>query len=199
MTKTYNKFIDVLEIVYAILMSWGFARIAENFDFSNIYNWAGLIVCGFVLIRFFFAPSHNVGGLIRSINMDIVAARKVIFLDIPVLIAHSFIYYRMCYNVAVKNYTLFYVDYAILLILNAVWLFYIRKRLKAANAAIPDKFFCWVNNNLVAFLLIIGLWVIYASLNLLSTFLYFWLSFLVALVNCTIDLSSCALVYFEDV
>jgi hypothetical protein len=199
MDKSFGKFIDVLEIVYAILMSWGFARVAEYLDIDNPFYWAGLVIAVFVLIRFFFAPSHNVGGLVRSIKMNLSAARKVIFLDIPILIAHSFIYYRLCYNLSINKYDLFYINYALLLILNAAWLTYIRKRLRSAKAEVPNKFCLWVNNNLVFSILIFASQILHRFFNLFTTTLLFWVCALFALANCIIDLASCALDYFEDV
>jgi len=79
--------------------------------------------------------------------MDILKARKVIFIDIPILIAHSFIYYRICYNLSVKKYEMFYFDYIVLLILNSVWIYYINIRLKKDGAKTPDKFDLWFDEN----------------------------------------------------
>jgi len=199
MERPFHKFVDILEIVYAILMSWGFARIAEHLDVKDPLYLLGLVIAMFVLIRFFFAPSHNIGGLVRSINMNISAARKVIFIDIPVLIAHSFIYYRICYNLSVKKYEFFYMDYASLLILNAAWLTYIRKRLQSAKADVPTKFCLWVNNNLIFSLLIFAVLILYRFFNLFGMTVFFGICTLFALLNCVIDLSSCALDYFADV
>jgi len=203
--KKYAKFLIVLEILYAILMAWGFARVAEFFDFENIYDWATLIIAMLVLVRFFFAPSHNVGALVSSLPVNIVNARKIIFLDIPILIFHSLLYYRMCYNASLHLYDLFYFDLMALLILNAAWLFWIRKRLEYSKKSVPEKFCLWIANNLVFAVFLALAWLLFKSLPwftgkaLLKLEIYFWLSFIIAILNCVIDLSSCALEYFEDV
>jgi hypothetical protein len=197
--KKYTKFLIVLEILYAILTAWGFARVAEYFDFSNIYNWAGLLIATFVLIRFFFAPSHNVGGLIRNVKMNAAKARAVIFFDIPILIAHSFIYYRICYNITEKQYDFFYFNLALLLFLNSVWLVSIRFRMKRDGVKSPPKFCLWINNNLIFSILLFTSCILYKYFNVIGPSVFFWLGFALALSNCVIDLVSCALDYFEDV
>lgn len=200
----YTRFIIILEFVYAILMAWGFARIAEFFKFESVFDWAVLAMATLVLIRFFFAPSHNVGALIYALPMNAGNARKIIFTDIPILIAHSFLYYRMCYNAAAHRYDLFYFDLTVLLMLNSAWLFWIRKRLESARAAVPEKFHLWVTNNLVFAALLAFCWALFKAAPavhgkvLLSFNAYFWISFVFVLSNCAIDLSSCALDYLED-
>ena len=90
-----NKFIYILEIVYAILLSWGVARVAERFTVHHVFYWLSMLVGLLTLIRFFFAPSHNVGVVVKLINNNKNAARMVVFFDISFLIAHSFIFFRM--------------------------------------------------------------------------------------------------------
>ena len=196
--KKYTKFLIVLEILYAILVAWGFARIAEFFVFENPYNWAGLLVAAFVLIRFFFAPSHNVGGLIRSTHITIGKARFIIFFDIPVLLAHSLIYYRLCYNLSLKEYELFYLYLAFLLLLNAGWLVTIRFRMRREGVNTPGKFCLWINNNLIFSILLLACYAAYKFTGMFSFSAFFWASFAIAMTNCVVDLSSCALNYFEE-
>jgi len=203
--KKYTKFLIALEILYSILMAWGFARLAEFFDFENIFDWVTLLIAMLVLVRFFFAPSHNVGALVYSLPMNIVNARKIIFLDIPIMVAHSLLYYRMCYNASMQLYDLFYFDLMILLILNAAWLFWIRKRIAYCKKSVPAKFSFWIGNNLV-FAALLGISQVsfharpfFSGKSLFNPEIYFWASFTLAILNCVIDLSSCALEYFEDV
>ena len=198
MTKTYAKFIDVLEIVYAILMSWGIARVAEKFDFKDIFNWAGLILAGLIMIRLFFAPSHNIGALVRSIKMSPPAARKIMFVDIPVLMGHSFLYYRLCYNLSNKEYAIFYQECAILLLLNSAWISYINKRLEASGARAPAKFHIWILNNVICSIALFAALALYAPVNAIGLMTYFWASFTLVFLNCFIDLRSCSLNYLED-
>lgn len=198
MTKTYTKFIDVLEIVYAILMSWGIARVAEKFEFNNIYNWAGLILVGLIIIRLFFAPSHNIGALVRSVKMSLPEARKIMFIDIPVLIGHSFLYYRLCYNLSNKEYMIFYQECAVLLLLNSAWIFYINIRLKASGVSVPAKFHIWTLNNVVCSVSLFVVLALYAPFNAMGLTTYFWISFMLVFLNCFIDLRSCSLNYLED-
>ena len=200
-----NKFIYIVEFVYAILLSWGFARASERFMVHYLFYWLCMLVSLLTLIRFFFAPSHNVGALVYSLPMNIVNARKIIFLDIPIMIAHSLLYYRMCYNASMQLYDLFYFDLMILLILNAAWLFWIRKRIEYCKKSVPAKFSFWIGNNLV-FAALLGISQVsfharpfFSGKSLFNPEIYFWASFTLAILNCVIDLSSCALEYFEDV
>jgi len=196
--KKYTKFLIVLEIVYAILMGWGFARVAEYFLFDNLYNWAGLVIAGFVLIRFFFAPSHNVGALVRSAKINLWKARLIIFFDIPILMAHSFIYYRICYNLSIKAYGLFYFNLALLLFLNASWLSSIKSRLIKEGLASPPKFSLWINNNFISSMALLVVWATHKYIFTVDAAVYFWISFAIAASNCIVDLASCALEYFEE-
>jgi len=185
-----NKFIYILEIVYAILLSWGFARVAERFTVNDIFYWLCMLVALLTLIRFFFAPSHNVGVVARLINNSKSAARVVIFFDISVLIAHSFIFFRMCYALGDKRYDFFYRDFAILLLLNAFWLATILYRQRRARVNPHDKHFFWQTNNAVCGAVILTLFLIKADIHLI---------FLVALANCVLDLWVCAPYYLESV
>lgn len=196
--KTYNKFIVMLEIVYAILMAWGYGRAAEFFTFSSPHQWAGLVLISLVLIRFIFAPSHNVGGLMRSHKMTIMRARAIIFFDIPVLILHSFIFYRMCYNLSLKNYSIFYFDCMLLLAANATWLITIRKRLQLDGAFVPPKFGLWIGNNFAAAAAIIVILGVYRHTGGGPFGVYFWLCSAVVFANSVIDLGSCAQEYFDE-
>ena len=185
-----NKFIYVLEIVYAILLSWGFARVAERFTASDIFYWLCMLVALLTLIRFFFAPSHNVGVVAKLINGRNGAARTVIFFDIPLLMAHSFVFFRMCYAIGDKRYDFFYRDFAILLLLNALWLATIRHRQTRARVNPHDKHLFWEMNNFICGALVLALFFLKADIHAM---------FIVALANCALDLWNCAPYYFESV
>ncbi len=191
MSKTdtgINKFIYIQEIVYAILLSWGFARVAEFFKWSDIIYWLCTLVSLFTLIRFFFAPSHNFAVVAKLVNNRTGAARIVIFWDISILVIHSFIYYRMCYALSQKHYPLFYFEFAILLLLNSVWLGTITFRQKRAKENPHDKHIFWQRNNLIYGVLLLLLLLFNANV--------IWM-FLAAFVNCARDFWVCAMDYFK--
>ena len=185
-----NKFIYILEIVYAILLSWGFARVAEHFMVHHIFYWLCTLISLLTLVRFFFAPSHNVGVVTKLINNRKGAARMVVFFDVPVLMVHSFIFFRMCYALGDLRYNFFYRDFSILLLLNAMWLVTITFRHKCANLRLQDKHAFWLLNNFICGILILWLFLFKADIGLM---------FLVAIVNCVLDLWSCAPYYLESV
>lgn len=185
-----NKFIYVLEIVYAILLSWGFARVAERFRAQHVFYWLCMLVSLLTLIRFFFAPSHNVGVVVKLVNNLKSAARMVIFFDISLLLAHSFVFFRMCYALGDMRYDFFYRDFSILLLLNAMWLITITFRQRRAKISAHDKHLFWQSNNLICGILILGLYLFKVNIMFM---------FLVAIINCVLDLWSCAPYYLESV
>ena len=185
-----TKFVYILEIVYAILLSWGFARVAERFSATDIFYWMCMLVALLALIRFFFAPSHNVGIAASLVSKSKPAARVVVFFDISALVAHSFVFFRMCYALGDKRYTMFYRDFAILLLINAVWLVTISHRQKRARINPHDKHLFWERNNLISGLLILTLYLLKVDNHFL---------FPVALANCVLDLWVCAPYYLESV
>ena len=147
-----------------------------------------MLVSLMVLVRFFFAPSHNIGVVVKLIKNSKSAARIVSFFDVSMLIAHSFIYYRMCYALGDLSYDFFYRDFAILLLLNAIWLATITFRQRRAKINPHDKHTFWQLNNLICGILILGLYLFKADIVAM---------FGVAIVNCVLDLWSCAPYYFE--
>lgn len=185
-----NKFVYILEIVYAILLSWGFARVAERFTIHHVFYWLCMLVSLFTLIRFFFAPSHNVGVVVKLIDNRKRSARVVIFFDISFLLAHSFVFFRMCYALGDLRYNFFFRDFSILLLLNTVWLATITFRQKRARINPHDKHKFWQMNNLICGAIVLALYLLKADLALM---------FSVALVNCVLDLWTCAPYYFEPV
>lgn len=185
-----NKLIYILEIVYAILLSWGFARVAERFTVHHVFYWLCMAVAMLTLIRFFFAPSHNVGVVIKLVNNSKGAARTVVFFDIPLLAAHSFIFFRMCYAMGDFKYDFFFRDFSVLLLLNALWLETITFRQRRAKVNPHDKHAFWKWNNTICGILVLGLFLLKADLAFM---------FMVAITNCVMDLWVCAPYYFEAV
>lgn len=186
-----NKLVYILEILYAILLSWGFARVAERFVARDPFYWLCMLVALLALVRFFFAPSHNVGVVARLIGSSRRASRVVIFFDIPVLIAHSFVFFRMCYAMGDYRYGYFYRDFSVLLLINAVWLMTIARRQKRARINPHDKHLFWERNNFICGSLILGLFLLKADVHIFM--------FPVALANCVLDLWACAPYYLESV
>ncbi len=185
-----TKFIYILEIVYAILLSWGFARVAERFSESHLIYWLCMLVSLLTLIRFFFAPSHNIGVIAKLIKNRTGAARMVIFFDVSLLIAHSFVFFRMCYALGDLRYDFFYRDFSILLLLNAIWLATITFRQRLSKISPHDKHIFWQLNNSICGILVLGLFILKADIALM---------FIVAMVNCVVDLWTCAPYYLESV
>ena len=185
-----NKLIYILEIVYAILLSWGFARVAERFSARDLFYWLCMLIALLTLIRFFFAPSHNVGVVVKLINNSKGSSRVVVFFDISLLIAHSFVFFRMCYAMADKRYDFFFRDFAILLLINAFWLETIRLRQERAKTNPHDKHLFWETNNLICGTIILALFLMKVDARAI---------FPVALVNCVLDLWICAPYYLESV
>lgn len=185
-----TKFIYILEIVYAILLSWGFARVAERFIAKDFFYWLCMLVALLTLIRFFFAPSHNVGVVVKLIDKRKAAARLVVFFDISILLAHSFIFFRMCYAMGDMRYDFFYRNFSILLLLNAFWLETIRQRQTRARINPHDKHLFWEKNNFICGAVILALFFMKTDIHLM---------FLVALINCVLDLWICAPYYLESV
>ena len=185
-----NKFIYIVEFVYAILLSWGFARASERFMVHYLFYWLCMLVSLLTLIRFFFAPSHNVGVVVQLIKNRKGAARMVLFFDVPLLIVHSFVFFRMCYALGDLKYAFFYRNFSILLLLNAIWLATIAFRQRHAKVNLHDKHVLWRLNNSICGILILGLFLFKADIALM---------FLVAIVNCVLDLWNCASHYFESV
>lgn len=141
-----TKFIEILEIIYAIILACGLATILEKFENDLLRNfgnsWKEIIIIILVLTRFFFAPSKNVKILVDKLKKGKVS---IMLWDVPLLIAHSFIFYFMCYVINNEDVKIFYLGFLCLLIVNFIWLVTICARLrkeKVLNIKI------WIVNNL---------------------------------------------------
>lgn len=187
-SKFFEKFMGIMEVLYAVLLTWGFANIAQSFHRELAYCLTA-IVAGLVLIRFFFAPAHNLYHIaVESRAHGAWYQRMVFYFDIPMLILHSFIFYRMCFHVAIMDYTQFYYFFFLLLLLNIIWLISIELRLSPFARKSDWKHFIWIYNNsffvaAAALLLIVSRWWPIPF----NTFPNYWVYFGLALANCLID------------
>lgn len=178
------KFIEIMEVIYAIILACGVTKIIQTFPkgiigLPNVQR-SSIIISILVLIRFFFAPSKNIkilGEKAKGWKWSIMP------IDVSFLIAHSFIYYYMCSNI--DKFEIFYLYFFRLLFVNSVWLFFIWVRLRKENIPYIK---IWSISNLIFFILYLGL----KNVNCWMIF------FLLALLNCIIDLSTTYSDYFKD-
>ena len=188
-SKMFECFISKIEIVYAILIAWGFAHIAKTFRLNWEYL-QYLFVCALVLMRFFFASSHNLAAIAKTTENRPFWQRFLFFWDVPMLIAHSFIYYRMCEaeGISFLGIPEFYVIfYLFLLPLNVIWLLSIGIRMHSFNQKLYVRFVMWSRNNYVhvGIFAILFLLHVYSIIDLSEE--HKFLLFIFALTNCIID------------
>jgi hypothetical protein len=174
--EVFKNFIDKMEVAYAVLLAWGYARIAEYFIHDLRYL-SGAIIGGLVLIRFFFAASHNLKPIAEKTEGSIAKQRILFLWDVPLLCVHSFVYYRMCVLLSRYDYHNFYLAFCVLLSFNIIWLISINKRIDPAGK--NHLLWCskWTCNNA-------------AHLAAMFIFLFYrieYLLFWVALSNCLFD------------
>ncbi len=190
--ETLTGFINKLEIVYAILIAWGFASIAETF-FSDKGHLQYLTICTLVLIRFFFAPSRNLKVIAEATGNSLILQRFLFFWDIPMLTIHSLIYYGMCtcnLTVSFFNMPTFYLlFFCVLLPINVLWLWSISFRMNNFSKGQPPiRFDKWSRNNYVHALIFVYLFILnslYTNIDLFGKQLY--ILFILALSNCIWD------------
>ncbi len=170
-----DKFIIILEIIYAIILACGAGRIVEIFEEGlgavALETWFSIVISILVLIRFFFAPSKN----IKILGKTATKARWAIMpIDCSVLIIHSFIIYYMC--LIIENYEIFYQWFFILLMVNSAWLSSIWARLCKSKEDI-SYIKTWCINNfiffsvfcLITYVFKLNLWVILFVLAFLNS------------------------------
>ncbi len=178
-----DKFIEIMELIYAIILACGVVKIVELFeDGYRGQPWVSIFISILVLVRFFFAPSKN----IKIIGKKGVGWKwSIMPFDVPFLIIHSFIYYYMCLKI--QEVEIFYRFFFILLFINSLWLFSIWFRLKNEKIGYIK---IWAISNFVFFLLYLGTY---------KTGLNYWLPwFILALLNSLIDLGTTYSDYFKD-
>lgn len=202
----FIDFIDKMEIIYAILLAWGFAEatraviVQSNWDFAPL-----LLIDALVFVRFFFAPERNLHSVALAAK-DFPRWHWAIFLfDIPLLIFHSFSYYSMCVAIVNQKTLVFYQWLIILLTANVIWLISISARIKFFDKAAKIQVFpIWIINN---FSHVLIFWIILAAFTgspllffkllffsktaaafIQPGSLFYWLVFTAGLTNCCIDL-----------
>jgi hypothetical protein len=185
----FNDFVDKMELVYAVLLAWGFARVAEFFIWNITYTLAA-IISGLVLIRFFFAASHNLKPVAAKSKGSSLKQIFLFLFDIPMLVLHSFIYYRMNFLLSQRDYFGFYRVFDWLLFINTLWLVVINLRIKTSGNKILPWCSKWAVNNFIFAVIIFFL--------LFSRDYY--LLFCFSLLNCFLDFLWTAPCYlgFED-
>jgi len=180
------KFIEIMEIIYALILACGVVKIVEifqkGFQFISFNIWFSILIAVLVLIRFFFAPSKNIkilGEKAKGWKWSIMPFDGVF------LLGHSFIFYYMCLNI--ENIEIFYRSFFSLLIVNSIWLFTIWLRLKKEDI-VYIKIWCVSN----FFFFILYLLSYKVGLNSWTT----W--FILALLNSLIDVLTTYSDYFKD-
>ena len=151
--KQFAKFINIMDVLYAVLMAWGIAKVAENFKFELSHALPS-IIAGIVLIRFFFAPARNLSNIAWQTQYKWFAQISIFVFDIPLLFLHSFFYYRMCHSIWEFKYDYFYQWFLGLLAINVFWLFLILAREWRWK---KEKFYqhiCWGINNLLCLIFV---------------------------------------------
>lgn len=187
--KTGEKFIEIMEVIYAIILACGVVKIVGIFektsDTIKISTWFSIWIAILVLIRFFFAPSKNIKILIKNAKWRVL----IMPFDVLILIVHSFIYFYMCINI--RDATIFYRGFFILLAVNSFWLFAIWARLKKEEF---NYIKTWAINNSV-----------FVSIYVLTLFIggfFYWnpwvILFILAFTNSMIDLIKTYPSYLTD-
>lgn len=181
-----DKFIEIMEIIYALILACGVVKIVEIFQkgFESIpkSTWFSISIAILVLIRFFFAPSKNIkklGEKAKGWKWSIMPV------DGTVLITHSFIFYHMCLNI--EDLEVFYKSFFLLLFVNAFWLLSIWLRLSKEKITYIK---IWCLSNFIFYILYLLTYKI--DLN-------FWITwFILALINSLIDVITTYSDYFKD-
>jgi asparagine N-glycosylation enzyme membrane subunit Stt3 len=72
--KIGERFTQILEVIYAIIMACGIATLIEvlskYYPEISLNKWLAVLIAFLVLIRFFFAPSKNVKLLVKKVEMS---------------------------------------------------------------------------------------------------------------------------------
>jgi hypothetical protein len=182
--RQFAKFINIMDVLYAVLMAWGIAKVADNFKFELTHALPS-IIAGLVLIRFFFAPARNLANIAWQTQYKWFGQIGIFIIDVPLLFGHSFIYYRMAHSIWEFKYDYFYQWFIGLLAINVFWLLLILAREYKWGKEKYYQHICWGINNLLC-LLFIGILFLF-KVNLFAGPNYYWL-FIIALLNCLIDL-----------
>lgn len=195
--KIGDRFIQILEVIYAIIMACGVASLIEvlskYYPEISLKKWLAVFISILVLIRFFFAPSKNVKLLVKKSKY----LRIIIMpFDVVILLAHSFLFYAMCFKV--DSYERFYFWFFVLIAVNSCWLFSIWLRLRREELSLLSLFklkipyiLIWAINNFI-FVLAFACFMFFKNKDIWVI----WFS--LALLNSLIDLLFTYPYYFED-
>lgn len=212
-----HKFIESLEIIYSLFLAVGLSNLLLNPNFSLFYG-TSLIICGFTLIRFFFAPSKNIEFLVNKIRESELEEEKkdngyrlTLLIDTPILFIHAILFTMMCKFAQQDNMRyvqFFYTSFFLLLVVNFGWLKSICYRVKKFGSSCENNISFWAKNN-ISFAIPIGI-IIFLILPTVQVFVkkdwfmaieYSCLGilFILGLLNCIRDLKNTYKIYlFHD-
>lgn len=198
--KKRQRFIKIVEIVFAFFMAASLYSTLQYLGTDIFQDILKFLLCGLILIRFFFAPSSNIECMLIYTRHRIWRQLSILFWDFPVLIMHAMLFYFISttfwkegYWPYFNNYTPF-VWFLFLLVLNSFWLSTISYRLwvweKVEQRRIY-RFYVWIFNN-VAF----SVWIlIFIFLEIGNKDIWLMLG---GYLNCTIDIIFTAPDYLEQ-
>jgi len=153
----YSKFIEALEIIYALFFAVGLYNVLDNLKIDWFYI-PSLVVCVGILIRFFFAPSKNIQIIIENIRKSNLSSkekdkkyRTVLLIDVPILFFHAVIIVKMCdyitkVSLSDPDFGVFQ-SFLLLLITNTIWLVWIKRRIEKLKGKCEDGIKFWIKNN----------------------------------------------------
>ena len=185
----FNDFIDNMAIVYAILVALGFSRLACRFQ-NDWEHWQLLLISSLVLMRFFFAPSRNLAAIAKATRNRPFWQRVIFLWDVPMLIAHSFVFCALCLHGeadTINVYCYYYSFFVYFLPMNIIWLWSISFRLLWFGEERPKRFFIWSTNNSIHVAIFSILWSArkYQWIDIEEKYMYLLFAF--ALSNCVFD------------
>jgi len=201
--KSSYHFVQIAEVVFAFFITASLYYSLEKVCTNNQYPilcLAKFFLCGFILIRFFFAPSSNIECILLFTRHHKLRQLSILLWDFPVLILHAGLYYGVCVTLWENKFWLDVLQestpffwLSLLLIVNLIWLITISWRLFRWQKKKKRiyRFYVWIINNLFFSILIVYL--------ILSHFNYkYTLLLLSGYANCIIDIILTAPDYLEQ-
>lgn len=157
--QKYSKFIEALEIIYALFFAVGLYNVLSKLTIDWFYI-SSLVVCVAILIRFFFAPSKNIETVIENIDKSDLSSkekdkryRNVLLADVPILFLHAVIIVKMCDYITKVSFSEpnvgFFWSFFFLLITNAIWLRWIEHRIEKFKEECEENIKFWMKNNIL--------------------------------------------------
>lgn len=211
-----HKFIESLEIIYSLFLAVGLSNLLLNPNFSLFYC-TSIIICGFTLIRFFFAPSKNIEFLVNKIRESELEEEKkdngyrlTLLIDTPILFIHAILFTMMCkFAQQDMGYVgFFYTCFSLLLVVNFGWLKSICYRVNKLGSSCGNNINFWAKNN-ISFAIPIGIigFLIFLTDKIFIKndwfipieYLCLSVLFILGLLNCIRDLkNTCKIYLFHD-